>query len=63
MPAPSPRIPLPFHGYKSGHELNNLLVRKLLADPKASQEVTFDSADALPRAFALIYVFERVLLL
>jgi UDP-3-O-[3-hydroxymyristoyl] N-acetylglucosamine deacetylase len=41
-----------FFGHKSGHELNNLLVRKLLADPSAWEEVTFDSLDALPRAFA-----------
>lgn len=41
-----------FHGHKSGHELNNLLVRKLLADTSAWEEVTFDSVDALPRAFA-----------
>src|SRR5262245_58522236 len=41
-----------FHGHKSGHELNNLLVRKLLADASAFEEITFDSLDALPRAFA-----------
>jgi len=41
-----------FHGHKSGHELNNLLVRKLLADPTAWEEVTFDRAEAVPRAFA-----------
>jgi UDP-3-O-[3-hydroxymyristoyl] N-acetylglucosamine deacetylase len=41
-----------FHGYKSGHELNNLLVRKLLEDRAAWEEVTFDSLEALPRAFA-----------
>jgi UDP-3-O-[3-hydroxymyristoyl] N-acetylglucosamine deacetylase len=41
-----------FHGHKSGHELNNLLVRKLLADASAWEEVTFDSVEALPRAFA-----------
>jgi UDP-3-O-[3-hydroxymyristoyl] N-acetylglucosamine deacetylase len=41
-----------FHGHKSGHELNNLLVRALLADPAAYEEVTFDSVEALPRAFA-----------
>lgn len=41
-----------FHGYKSGHELNNLLVRKLLDDPTAWEVVTFDRLDALPRAFA-----------
>jgi UDP-3-O-[3-hydroxymyristoyl] N-acetylglucosamine deacetylase len=41
-----------FHGHKSGHELNNLLVRKLLADPTAFEAVTFDSVESLPRAFA-----------
>jgi UDP-3-O-[3-hydroxymyristoyl] N-acetylglucosamine deacetylase len=41
-----------FHGHKSGHELNNLLVRKLLADSSAYEEVTFDSVEKLPRAFA-----------
>jgi UDP-3-O-[3-hydroxymyristoyl] N-acetylglucosamine deacetylase len=41
-----------FYGHKSGHELNNLLVRKLLADASAWEEVTFDSIEALPRAFA-----------
>ena len=41
-----------FYGYKSGHEMNNLLVRKLLADATAWEEVTFDRVEALPRAFA-----------
>jgi len=41
-----------FFGHKSGHELNNLLVRKLIADPAAWEEVTFDDLEALPRAFA-----------
>jgi UDP-3-O-[3-hydroxymyristoyl] N-acetylglucosamine deacetylase len=41
-----------FHGHKSGHELNNLLVRALIADTAAWEEVTFDRVDALPRAFA-----------
>jgi UDP-3-O-[3-hydroxymyristoyl] N-acetylglucosamine deacetylase len=41
-----------FHGFKSGHELNNLLVRALIADASAWEEVTFDSVEALPRAFA-----------
>jgi UDP-3-O-[3-hydroxymyristoyl] N-acetylglucosamine deacetylase len=40
-----------FYGHKSGHELNNLLVRKLLADASAFEEVTFDDAANLPRAF------------
>ncbi len=41
-----------FHGHKSGHEMNNLLLRKLLADRTAYEEVTFDHVAALPRAFA-----------
>jgi UDP-3-O-[3-hydroxymyristoyl] N-acetylglucosamine deacetylase len=41
-----------FRGHKSGHALNNLLARKLLADKAAWEEVTFASVDALPRAFA-----------
>jgi UDP-3-O-[3-hydroxymyristoyl] N-acetylglucosamine deacetylase len=41
-----------FYGHKSGHEMNNLLVRKLLADASAWDEITFDATDALPRAFA-----------
>ena len=45
-----------FHGHKSGHDLNNLLVRKLLADASAWEEVTFDSVEALPRAFANLQV-------
>ncbi|MGZ5662828.1 MAG: UDP-3-O-acyl-N-acetylglucosamine deacetylase [Usitatibacter sp.] len=41
-----------FYGHKSGHALNNLLVRALLADPSAWEEVTFDNIEMLPRAFA-----------
>jgi UDP-3-O-[3-hydroxymyristoyl] N-acetylglucosamine deacetylase len=41
-----------FHGHKSGHALNNLLVRKLLETRQAWEEVTFDRLEALPRAFA-----------
>jgi UDP-3-O-[3-hydroxymyristoyl] N-acetylglucosamine deacetylase len=43
-----------FVGRKSGHALNNLLVRKLIADTSAWEEVTFDKVEALPRAFALL---------
>ena len=43
-----------FHGHKSGHALNNLLLRKLLADQAAWEEVTFDALESLPRAFANI---------
>jgi len=41
-----------FFGHKSGHALNNLLARKLLADASAWEEVTFDAAESVPRAFA-----------
>ena len=41
-----------FFGHKSGHALNNVLARKLLADRTAWEEVTFDRIEALPRAFA-----------
>jgi UDP-3-O-[3-hydroxymyristoyl] N-acetylglucosamine deacetylase len=41
-----------FYGRKSGHALNNMLVRKLIADTSAWEEVTFDRVEALPRAFA-----------
>ncbi len=35
-----------FTGYKSGHGLNNLLVRELLDNPEAWEEVNFESADS-----------------
>jgi len=41
-----------FYGRESGHAMNNLLARKLLADRSAWEEVTFDRLEALPRAFA-----------
>ena len=41
-----------FHGRKSGHALNNLLLRKLIADASAWEEITFDKVESLPRAFA-----------
>jgi UDP-3-O-[3-hydroxymyristoyl] N-acetylglucosamine deacetylase len=37
-----------FNGHKSGHELNNCLLRALLADASAYEIVSFDDADALP---------------
>jgi UDP-3-O-[3-hydroxymyristoyl] N-acetylglucosamine deacetylase len=48
-----------FYGHKSGHALNNLLVRKLLADPSAWEEVTFDALEALPRAFAKLQLLPQ----
>ena len=41
-----------FYGHKSGHALNNQLARALLADQSAFEMVTFDTAEALPAAFA-----------
>lgn len=40
-----------FYGVKSGHAMNNQLVRALLADESAWEFVTFDKRDALPAAF------------
>jgi UDP-3-O-[3-hydroxymyristoyl] N-acetylglucosamine deacetylase len=37
-----------FSGYKSGHALNNALVRELLADDQAWEFVTFDSMEEAP---------------
>jgi UDP-3-O-[3-hydroxymyristoyl] N-acetylglucosamine deacetylase len=45
-----------FFGYKSGHALNNLLARKLLADRSAWEEVTFEALEALPAAFAKLHL-------
>ena len=41
-----------FSGFKSGHGLNNRLLRELLARPEAFRIVTFDSAAELPFAYA-----------
>ena len=41
-----------FHGHKSGHALNNQLVRALLADRTAWEEVTFAEPALLPSAFS-----------
>ncbi len=41
-----------FYGHKSGHALNNQLVRALMDDASAWEEVTFDALESLPRAFA-----------
>ncbi len=40
-----------FTGYKSGHELNNQLLRKVLADETAWEEVTFDDAARAPISY------------
>ncbi|MBS0576391.1 MAG: UDP-3-O-acyl-N-acetylglucosamine deacetylase [Proteobacteria bacterium] len=41
-----------FYGYKSGHQLNNQLLRTLLADRKAWEEVTFDDPAQAPISYA-----------
>lgn len=41
-----------FSGYKSGHELNNLLLRELLERTSAWEEVTFDDTAAIPVSYA-----------
>jgi len=40
-----------FSGYKSGHALNNKLLRALLGDQKAWEMVTYDDADQVPIIF------------
>ena len=41
-----------FYGYKSGHELNNKLLRTLLADAAAWEEVSFEDETAAPISYA-----------
>ncbi|MBB5208791.1 UDP-3-O-acyl-N-acetylglucosamine deacetylase [Chiayiivirga flava] len=41
-----------FYGYKSGHQLNNILLRTLLADQTAWEEVTYEDNDAAPISYA-----------
>ena len=41
-----------FYGYKSGHELNNKLLRMLLADAAAWEEVSFEDETAAPISYA-----------
>ena len=40
-----------YEGYKSGHALNNQLVRALMAERSAWEEVTFSAADPVPLAY------------
>jgi len=40
-----------FSGYKSGHALNNRLLRALIADESAWEEVTFDDVNEAPISF------------
>lgn len=41
-----------FSGYKSGHGLNNQLLRQLLADESAWEAISFDDADKAPISYA-----------
>ena len=41
-----------YSGYKSGHELNNLLLRELLATPDAWEEITFEDEESAPISYA-----------
>ena len=40
-----------FHGYKSGHELNNRLLRKILATKGAFELVSFEDEESAPFSF------------
>jgi UDP-3-O-[3-hydroxymyristoyl] N-acetylglucosamine deacetylase len=41
-----------FYGYKSGHQLNNQLLRTLMADASAWEEVTFQDPAAAPISYS-----------
>ena len=41
-----------YSGFKSGHELNNLLLRKLLQQPDSWEEVIFEDQDTAPISYA-----------
>lgn len=40
-----------YSGYKSGHALNNKLVRALLQEQRAFEEITFEDSDSLPISY------------
>ncbi len=40
-----------FSGYKSGHELNNLLLREMLEQPDSWEEVIFEDQDSAPISY------------
>ena len=40
-----------FNGYKSGHSLNNQLLRALIKDPEAWEMISFEDLNELPKAF------------
>ena len=41
-----------FYGYKSGHQLNNLVLRALIADTSAWEEVTFQDPASAPISYS-----------
>jgi len=43
-----------FSGYKSGHALNNILLKEILADEKAWEIVTFDEKEKAPLQFGSV---------
>lgn len=43
-----------FEGYRSGHAINNQLLRKLLNNPDTWEYVTFDDIDEVPKSFHYI---------
>ena len=45
-----------FNGYKSGHSLNNQLLRALLKDTDAWEMVSFKDTNELPKAFVHSYI-------
>ncbi len=45
-----------FYGYKSGHALNNKLLRHLMANPEAWEFVSFERAEEAPPAFHRLQV-------
>ena len=40
-----------FCGYRSGHTINNALVKKVLATPSSCEVVTYESDCAVPRSY------------
>jgi UDP-3-O-[3-hydroxymyristoyl] N-acetylglucosamine deacetylase len=49
-----------FEGYKSGHTLNNVLLKTILADEKAWEIVTFSEKDKLPEFLPAGILLEEV---
>ena len=43
-----------YSAFRSGHAMNNQLLRALLAQPDAYDIVTFDNASQAPRGFAAL---------